>query len=167
MVTIVALNVALAAYTGLHLESQPVMMAIASATTAALAILFARFAVAPRHSSVTVTGQTVQSRIPFYGRTIPIDRLNTGRASKVSLRRDDPHQLTWRTNGLGVPGYQVGWFRTRGAGRALAVVTSRDVVTCPTLDGYTLVFSVADRDGFIATLRAASIWTREPSRSVR
>ena len=63
----------------------------------------------------------------------------------------------WKTNGVGLPGYQAGWFRLRRGGKALLFVTDRTrVVFVPTNEGYSVLLSVPDPDVFLRTLRAAA-----------
>jgi len=63
------------------------------------------------------------------------------------------YQLKWRTIGLSVPGYQLGWFRTAGEGRVLAAISGHDLVAFKTLDDFGIVVSAQDCDGLIALLR--------------
>lgn len=94
-------------------------------------------------------------RAPWYGRTIPLAELRVGDAEIVSLRERGPHVPNLRTNGLGLPGLQVGWFRLVSGERALAFLTARDrVVYVPTHAGYALLVSVERPEAFLAALEA-------------
>ena len=101
---------------------------LAALTTWATAGLFLWFLVAQRRSVVVVGDGQLKITIPLYGRTIALDRVMPGSVRAVSLPGDETYRLTWRTNGLGLPGYQLGWFRARGAGKVLAAVTSGEVI---------------------------------------
>lgn len=128
-------------------EIQPVAMGLAAVTTWATAGLFLWFAVAQRRSVVAVGDGQVKISIPLYGRTIALNRVVPDSVRVVSLPGDAAYKLTWRTNGLGLPGYQLGWFRAKGAGKVLAAVTSGEVVAFQTVDDYAVLLSVADRAG--------------------
>jgi hypothetical protein len=60
-----------------------------------------------------------------------------------------------RTWGTGLPNYQAGWFQLQNGEKALLFVTdwSRTVVV-PTSDGYMLIVSPEDPDGFLTALAA-------------
>jgi len=70
------------------------------------------------------------------------------------MKEPDRYRLTLRTNGLSVPGYQVGWFRTQGAGRVLAAISGNDLVVWQTRDDYGVVVSAQDGDRLIEALRS-------------
>jgi hypothetical protein len=95
-----------------------------------------------------------------YTRFVARDSLLARDARIVDIAHEDDFELRRRTNGVGFPGYQVGWFETRGHGRVFAMVTNpHQVVYVPTRDGPALLLSVADPDRFIQQLRELS---REP-----
>lgn len=138
----------------------PPIMSLAALSTVATAALFIWFAVAQRHSSVAIEDNQLRIGIPLYGRTIPLDRVVPGSVRNLSLRGDDSYRLTWRTNGLGVPGYQLGWFRDQGAGnggadKVLAAITGDDVLAFRTKDDYAVILSVTDGAGLERAMRAA------------
>src|SRR5262249_26645013 len=119
-----------------------------------LASLFAWFAVTQRRSAVIVTTRDVTLNIPIYGRRMALDRLIPDNLGKVTMKEPDRYRLTLRTNGLSVPGYQVGWFRTQAAGRVLAAVSGNDLVVWQTRDDYGVVVSAQDGDRLIEALRS-------------
>jgi hypothetical protein len=125
----------------------PVAMGFAAATCLGIAVLFLWFLIAQGRSRVEVSGDGVAIRIPMYGRVIGMDRIVPGSVRSVSVKDDAAYRLTWRTNGLGVPGYQLGWFTTAGVGKALAAISAPEVLGFQTRDGYAVLLSVADRDG--------------------
>ncbi len=57
-----------------------------------------------------------------YGRTLPFDKLDVDGAAVVSLTgtRYAPRA---RSNGVGLPGYKLGWFRLENGERGLLFVT--------------------------------------------
>jgi hypothetical protein len=53
-----------------------------------------------------------------------------------------------------MPGYQGGWFRLENGESGLLYLTDwQRVAVVPTTDGYTLLLSPADPEGFLAALR--------------
>lgn len=75
-----------------------------------------------------------------YGRSFHYEDLKLDEARRIDIEAEPSFAPTRRTNGIGLPGYQAGWFDTRGAGKALVFVAdwSRAVVV-PTKLGYTLI----------------------------
>ena len=118
--------------------------------------VFAWFAVGQATSRIEIAGGELHLSVPMYSRSVPLDRLAVGGIERVSLAPDSEYAYAGRTNGLGLPGYQLGWFRTRGRGRVLAAVTTTEALAIPTLDDYTLLVSVDDEEGLRRALEAAA-----------
>jgi hypothetical protein len=90
----------------------------------------------------------------LYGRHIARADLELERAAGLDLTADREHGLAWRTNGVGMPGYQAGWFRLKNGEKALVFVTDkRRVAYIPTRRGYSVLLSVASPSDFLAALR--------------
>ena len=123
----------------------------------ALLLLFGFFALSSRATRFELSPEGLAIRRTLYGRTVPWPSLDVARARVVSLRDAPELQPTLRTNGLGLPGYQAGWFRLRREGRGLLFVTDPTrVVALPTRDGYTLLLSVREPATFLDALRRAA-----------
>jgi hypothetical protein len=120
-----------------------------------LAALFAWFAFAQRRSTITITDYHIILQAPIYGRTMERDHLIANSLRKLTMKEPERYRLALRTNGVSVPGYQLGWFRTKGAGRVLAAISGNDLVVWQTSDDYGVIVSPEDRDGLIAALSAA------------
>jgi hypothetical protein len=128
------------------------LLLVVSVIALSLAALFLWFATSQQRSCIVVTTDSVALEIPVYGRSIALDRVIP--QSPIRLTAKDPkgYRLRWRTNGLSVPGYQLGWFRTEGEGRVLAAITGDDLVAFKTIDGFSIIVSPQDSEGLIATL---------------
>ena len=132
-------------------------IAAIAALMLALLLLFGYFAFASRFTRYEITPDGLSIRGTLYGRQLPWSSLTPEEARVVDLASEAALQPTLRTNGLGLPGYQAGWFRLRRAGRGLLFLTDRSrVVVVPTTLGYTLVLSVIDPEGFVEALRRRS-----------
>ncbi len=60
----------------------------------------------------------------------------------MDLKQQREYAARWKTNGIGMPGYQAGWFRLRKKEKALLFVTNpRQVIYLPTGKGYSVLFS--------------------------
>jgi hypothetical protein len=122
-----------------------------------IAILFAWMTWSVRQVRFEVSSEGLRIRSAFYGRSVPLQDLVVEQASIVDLRTDGQHQLSWRTNGIGLPGYSAGWFKTKSGNKALAFVTARDrVVSLPTRQGYALLLTVAKPGEFLDALRSTA-----------
>ncbi len=104
---------------------------------------------------VSPAGLAVQGTL--YGRTLPWSSLLPEQARIVNLDQSFDLQPTLRTNGVGLPGYQAGWFRLRQGGTGLLFVTDRSqVVALPTREGFTLLLSVSQPQAFVDALQRAA-----------
>jgi len=122
-----------------------------------LVALFSYFAYSARHVRFEVSAEGLRIRGDVYGRFVPATALLAAQAREVDLTLDWAHRPTVRTNGIGLPGYQAGWFRLGDGERALVFLTDRtQAVYVPTRGGYSLLLSPADPQAFIATLQQAT-----------
>lgn len=87
-----------------------------------------------------------------YAVSVPVAHIDRTSARRRLPGTDDT-PLTLRTNGIGMPGLSLGWFRT-GKGKAFAAVTDpAKVVILPTTAGYMLLVSPEDPDAFLAAIK--------------
>ena len=120
----------------------------------AIFVLFGWLYLRTKSTSVVVDGDNLRIDAAIYGRTIPLADLRIDQARVVDLRTDRSLAPTLRTNGLGLPGYQLGWFRLRSGERALlALVRGSPAVYLPTTKGYSLLLSPNDPHRFLETVR--------------
>ena len=64
--------------------------------------------------------------------------------------------LTYRKNGVGMPGLSLGWFASRTGRDAFVAASRRDrVVVLPTTRGHDVLVSPADPEAFVRDVRAA------------
>jgi hypothetical protein len=121
---------------------------------ALITVLFGYIAYSARYTSFAVSESGLQIRGDIYGRKIPFDRLSVESARVVDLTTDINLKPSWRTNGVGLPGYKSGWFRLKGGGKGLLFVTDQHrVLSVPTTDGYTLLLSARDPEELLRELR--------------
>jgi len=107
--------------------------------------------------ALRIVDGALELHVPIYGRTLPIASLDLEHARIVSLDAASELRPRWRTNGIGLPGYQVGWYRLRSGAKALLAVTSRErVLYIPTRDGYALLASVERPDEVLRALRSGA-----------
>ena len=106
------------------------------------------------HTTFELSPTTLRIRGTLYGRRIPRTVLTPEAARAADPRTEPTLKPIVRTNGIGLPGYGAGWFRLASGERALAFLTDPDrIIYVPTRAGYSLLLSVDDPSGFLATLR--------------
>ena len=75
-----------------------------------------------------------------YGRSFRREEIKLDKARPLDLAAEPDFAPTRRTNGIGLPHYQSGWFDTRGAGKALVFVSDwSHAMVIPTTLGYGLI----------------------------
>ena len=108
------------------------------------------------HPSVVLTDEDLRLNAPLYGTTIPNAEIAVNQARIVDLNNEPPLNPRFRTNGIGLPGYRVGWFRLRNGDRALAAITRpKQVLYVPTTRDYSLLLSVAEPEELLQSLQSA------------
>lgn len=107
-----------------------------------------------RHVTFEVSSEGVTVRGDMFGRFVPKDKMVLKDARAVDLAQDRNLQPKWRVGGTGYPGYKAGWFRLANSSKALVFITDpHRVVYVPTVDGSSLMVSVANPDEFLAALK--------------
>ncbi len=108
----------------------------------------------PRPLRIEVLDDGLRVRGSVYGRTISHSALLLEQAKIVDLDVDAEFAPSWRTNGVGLPNYQVGWFRLQNRERALCFLTRRNSVAyIPTTENYVLLTTVESPAEFLNSLR--------------
>jgi hypothetical protein len=97
------------------------------------------------HGAVTfrASGEGLRIEGDPYGRFFKRDQLRLSEARPLDFAAEPAFTPTLRTNGIGLPGYQSGWFNTQGSGKALVFLADRShALLIPTTLGYNLILSV-------------------------
>lgn len=122
-------------------------------TVGVLSVTFA----GARNARFQVSSSGLQLRGDFYGRLIPASQLKRASIARANLSGGSDLAPTRRTMGTGLPSYRAGWFRLRNGEKALLYLTdSSRAVYVQTTDGYSVLVSPADPDGFVAALRGVA-----------
>ncbi len=118
-----------------------------------LVVLLLYAASAPYHATLEVDAERVAVRHALYGRAWPRDAIDTDSVRVTTLRDEPALTPSWRTNGIGLPGYGEGWFRLRDGGSALVFLTGSKVVLLTARDGTRVLFSAAAAEAAADRLR--------------
>jgi hypothetical protein len=109
---------------------------------------------ASRVVTFDVSDRGLRIRGDIYGRFIPRADLDPSRARQFDRAAEAQNAPTRRTNGIGLPDYQSGWFQLADGSKGLLFVTDWSrVVLVPTNQGYTLLASPADPRAFLGALQ--------------
>jgi hypothetical protein len=118
------------------------------------AFLGTLFFLASRIVMLDVSDRGVRVRGDVYARFIASNELQVDHAALVDLASAPQYKPVARTNGVGLPDYESGWFRLANGSNALLFVTNWSrAVRVPTTAGYDLLVSPSDPPAFLAALK--------------
>jgi hypothetical protein len=120
-----------------------------------IGLLVLRMAIGLKRMWLEVLPDAVLIHAPFYGRRLPKSILKLDQAKVLTREADFHERRLGRSNGVGLPGYRVGWFRNGQSGeKALLFVTDlQKVVNVPTTEGYSLYLSADNPAELLAALK--------------
>jgi len=121
-----------------------------------LVLLLTYAVLANKFTVFAVDDEKLRIKRTMYGRNIDKSSLDLVNAKIINLSEDanKGFRPVLRTNGIGLPFYQAGWFRLHHKEKALLFVTNnKSVVYIPTSEGYALILSVDDPVGFLRSLK--------------
>ena len=114
------------------------------------------------YASIRLTPTTMLVDIPLYRVELSRQSLLTSEAKILNLDEDDAPKFSYRSNGVGMPGYSLGWFKLAEASESIASehiasallsVTNRErVLVLPTTEGYLLILSLEQPEALLAGL---------------
>ena len=119
-----------------------------------LAGAFGYFLYSSYNTTVSLTPDDVEIRGALYSRTIPLNQIDVEEARVIDLALDKDFAPKLRTNGIGIPGYQAGWFKLKNGRKALLHVTNKsNILLLPTSGDYDVLLSVGNANTFLEQLR--------------
>jgi len=89
----------------------------------------------------------------LYRVTVPMEQIDRS-AVRQWTAEDAGYTPRWRVNGIGMPGFALGWFTSKQSKIFAAIAREDHVVVIPTTDGYTILASPDDPQGFVDKIRA-------------
>ncbi|MEO6968392.1 MAG: hypothetical protein ABI132_08095 [Rhodanobacteraceae bacterium] len=128
-----------------------------------LQVLYLIIAARIRHAGVALNAQAIGIDSGFGSRLVALQRLAPRGVREIDLTRHPQLRPLLRTWGLGLPGFQGGWYRLRDGRKALCLITDRNHVTLLEDDaGLVYLVSLADATPLRRVLQNAAQY---PSRS--
>jgi hypothetical protein len=130
-------------------------MGIADLIIFGLLILFFYIGYSARNTNFIVSPEGLRIKGTLYGRFIPRDQIQLPLVKPLDLNNLTEYRPSWRTNGIGLPGYGAGWFKLKNGEKALLFLTDKSrVVYIPTTKEYSLLVSVSDPVKFVESLKS-------------
>lgn len=118
-------------------------------------VFFAWAAFKSLNTSVKLENNHLILDTALYGRALPISEIRVQEIKIIEINKVSSFEPKWRTNGFGLPGLQLGWFRLQNGEKALLALTNRKrVVYIPTKNEYSLIISVQSPEHLIASLKS-------------
>lgn len=110
------------------------------------------------NAAVRIEGQVLTLDAAFYGRSIPLSAIRLRDVRAVQVAEGMPLAPKRRTNGIGLPGFRLGWFRLGNGERALLAMNGGgQAVYVPTTEGYSLLVTLRRPVVFIEALRTVTM----------
>ncbi len=118
-----------------------------------LILIMGLVAYSARNTRFEVNDEGLRIKGAIYGRFIPKESIIIEDSRIVNLNVERELKPIWRTNGIGLPGYNEGWFKLANGERALLFVTDRfNIVYVPTTEGYSVLLSTVYPEEFLESL---------------
>lgn len=84
-----------------------------------------------------------------YKTTVPVNTIDLN-----AITSDLPRGIMgFRTNGIGMPGFRLGWFRSTNGRKVFALATGNDLLYLPTSGPYDVVLSTPQKTELVSQLR--------------
>ena len=156
---LIAFQVALALlFIGLVFYGAPaVPMILALVVILGLLGMLGWFLSSSRRTIFTLSEDGLVVSRTLYGRRVPASTIRVEDVRVIDLTQEKEYRGKWRTNGLGLSDYSLGWFILRNKENALMFVTDRhNVVYIPTRSGFSVLLSTPSPEAFLSSTEAAS-----------
>lgn len=97
----------------------------------------------------------IQIRYPFYGKTIAKKDLDLANARLIDLKQEPGFSTSWRSNGVGLFGFQAGWFRLKNKQKVLAFCSDsqQSRVYIPSKQKFGLLLTPKEPEKFLESLK--------------
>ncbi len=116
--------------------------------------LFIFIGYSSRNAKFEVSDQGLRIKGAIYGRFIPREDIIRDEVEIINLETRQEYKPRLRTNGVGLPGYQEGWFKLKNNEKALLFVTDRSsVVYIPTTQKYSVLLSTINSMEFYDSIK--------------
>ena len=128
-------------------------VAVLALVMIALLSLSGYIAYSSRNAEFALSPEGLEITGDIYGRAIPAASLVVEQVRAMDLTGESSYALKRRTNGIGLPGLWIGWFRGGGGRYKLYLTDRTSVLYIPTTEGYDILFSTRQGERIMEEIR--------------
>ncbi|HPX27092.1 MAG TPA: PH domain-containing protein [Treponemataceae bacterium] len=103
-------------------------------------------------STLSIDEGTVKIHSLMYKTDLSLSHIDKENVRVINMY-DENLKITVRTNGIGLPHAQIGWFRGSEGKYKLYLTDKTSVVSIPTTEGYTILFSSKDAEQIVKLIK--------------
>lgn len=103
-------------------------------------------------STLSIDEGTLKIHSLLYKTDLSLSHIDKENVRVINMY-DENLKITVRTNGIGLPHAQIGWFRGSGGKYKLYVTDRTSVLYLPTTEGYTILFSSKDAEQIVKLIK--------------
>jgi Bacterial PH domain len=106
--------------------------------------------------NIAISPDRLNIQAGFYRTSVRLQDLRISEARILPADPKDPTLSYLRTNGVGLPGYDAGWFRLRNGRNAFVAHRGGDLVYVPTTGNFDLILGPENPETFLKELTHAT-----------
>jgi len=107
-----------------------------------------------RSTTLTLTDKELIIKSSLYGRKIKLENIRSNEIRAVNLDESPEYAISYRSNGMSLPNFKMGWMRLKNREKALVFISDKSsVAVIPTKD-FLVLFSMDNIDEFINKMKA-------------
>ncbi|WP_299802439.1 hypothetical protein [uncultured Shewanella sp.] len=143
-VALIALLIGLAVF--IYFKKMPqVSKAVSIGVLLPLVLAFSWMFYKVNDSKLIMSSDSLTLDVPFYGFSLPISEIDSAGIKRLDLKKEPDFKPDLRANGMGMPGFQLGWFRLANEQKAFVANSNAEkLVMIPTLHNYPLIVSLQE-----------------------
>ena len=125
-------------------SGRPLNLTVLGPVVVVSVLVFVGLAIMSSRRALVVTTEGMTVRTSFYKVFVKRSALKVDEIRACDSKHEPACMLSVRTNGVSIPGYQSGWFRTRSREKAFVAMGEGDCVLIPTTEGFSILLSTRD-----------------------
>jgi len=106
-----------------------------------------------KNTTISLSENELIIKSIFYGRKVPLENIIVDEIKKINLEENTEYDISFRTNGISIPGFKSGWMRLKNGKKALSFITDKNNVVLIPVKDYLLLFSMDNIDEFIYKIK--------------
>ncbi len=137
-----------------YFANKSLVFSIVSSVAALSAVIFAVFVYFLLRNEVFLDAQKLTVKAAFYERSVNVSEIVWADSRLFDHTQAPDLMPATRVNGIGLPGYQAGWFRLRDGTRAFVLRTHGPLAYLPDRNGGAFLLSVARNSPLFEKIQA-------------